>query len=49
MILSKNPRGVYYLFYKQPNGNRTCVSTRSKRKSYALKFLNEYRIEKQER
>ena len=46
MFLSKNAKGIYYLFYKQANGKRTCVSTRSKRKPDALKFLTEFRINK---
>ena len=48
MFLSKNAKGIYYLIYKQPNGKRTCVSTRSKRKPDALKFLTEFWINKEE-
>jgi len=48
MFLSKTPKGIYYLFYKQQNGKRTSVSTRSKRKPDALKFLTEFRINKEE-
>jgi site-specific recombinase XerD len=48
MFLSKNPKGIYYLYYKQANGKRTCVSTRSKRKPDALKFLTEFRINKED-
>lgn len=39
MILSKRSNGIYYIFYLQPNGKRTCVSTRTTKKSEALKFL----------
>ena len=48
MFLSKNTKGIYYLIYKQPNGKRTCVSTRSKRKPDALKFLTEFRTNKED-
>lgn len=46
MFLSKNPKGTYYLYYKQANGKRTSVSTHSTKKSEALKFLNEFKIRK---
>ena len=48
MFLSKNPKGVYYVFYNQSNGKRTCTSTGSKKKSEALQFLNEFKINKKE-
>jgi hypothetical protein len=42
MFLSKRSNGVYYIFYDQPSGKRTCVSTKAKHKNDALKFLNEF-------
>ena len=48
MFVSKNPKGVYYVFYNQPNGKRTCLSTGSKKKSEALKFLSEFKDHQKE-
>jgi len=48
MFISKNPKGVYYIFYNQTNGKRTCISTGSKKKSEALQFLNEFKVNKKE-
>ena len=42
MNLSKRSNGIYYVFYFQPNGKRTCISTGTKLKSEALKFLSEF-------
>lgn len=39
MFLSKRPNGVYYLYYTKQNGKRTSVSTKTKLKSEANKFL----------
>lgn len=42
MFLSKRSNGMYYIFYDQSNGKRTCISTKSKNKSQAIKFLSEF-------
>ena len=42
MFLSKRFNGIYYIFYDQPNGKRTCISTKAKNKNDALKFLSEF-------
>lgn len=42
MFLSKRSNGIYYIFYDQPNGKRTCISTKAKIKNDALKFLSEF-------
>lgn len=42
MFLSKRSNGIYYIFYDQPNGKRTCISTKAKNKNDALKFLSEF-------
>lgn len=39
MNLSKRSNGVYYVYYFKANGKRTCISTGTKLKSLALKFL----------
>ncbi len=39
MFLSKRPNGVYHLYYTKPNGKRTSISTKTKLKSEAIKFL----------
>lgn len=42
MFLSKRPNGFYFLFYKKSNGKRTCISTHTKLKSEANKFLIDF-------
>jgi integrase len=42
MFLSKRSNGIYYIFYDQPNGKRTCISTKAKNKNDALKFLSDF-------
>ncbi|NNG27784.1 MAG: site-specific integrase [Ignavibacteriaceae bacterium] len=42
MFLSKRPNGYYYVFYETPSGKRNSVSTKSKNKRNALKFLSEF-------
>ena len=42
MFLSKSPHGIYYLYYKKPNGKVNKVSTRTKKKSEALLFLSKF-------
>ena len=49
MFLSKRPNGIYYLYYNDNIGKRYCVSTKSKLKREALKFLTNFRVELEER
>lgn len=42
MVLSKRSNGIYYVFYNQLNGKRTCISTGTKLKVDALKFLSNF-------
>jgi len=42
MYLSKRSNGIYYIYFFQPNGKRTCISTKSSNKSEALKFLSKF-------
>ena len=42
MFLSKRPNGIYHLYYEQADGKRTSISTKSKLKSEAYKFLAEF-------
>jgi site-specific recombinase XerD len=42
MFLSKRPNGIYHLYYDQADGKRTSVSTKTKLKSEAYKFLAEF-------
>ena len=42
MYLSKRNR-VWYLFYRQPNGKKTCISTKAQIKTDALKFVSEFK------
>ena len=53
MFLSKNPNGKYYIYYEKPNGKRTSISTKTKLKNEALKFLtnfeNEQKLRAQEK
>jgi len=39
MFLSKRPNGVYHLFYTRADGKRSWISTKTKLKSEANKFL----------
>lgn len=45
MYLSKRHNSIYYVFYNQPNGKRTCASTGEKIKSEALKFISNFEAE----
>jgi integrase len=45
MVLSKRTNGYYYVYYFKLNGKRTCISTGTKLKSEALKFLSEFEDE----
>jgi len=47
MYLSKR-KEIYYLYYQQLNGKMTCISTKTKYKSDALKFLSSFEATKRE-
>lgn len=47
--LSKRSNGYYYVFYDTLAGKRTCVSTKTKYKSEAVKFLSNFKEEIQKR
>jgi len=53
MYLSKRGKGIFYVFYNQPNGKKTCISTGETKKSKALIFLanldNELKLRKKEK
>lgn len=49
MFLSKRPSGIYYIYYEDSNGKRQAISTKSKLKSEALKFLTNFKSEILER
>lgn len=49
MFLSKRSNGFYYLYYEDENGTKRKVSTRSRRKSDALKFVNEFKNREREK
>ncbi len=40
MFLSKRSNGIYYIFYENENGKRTCISTKAKYKNDAMKFFS---------
>jgi integrase len=42
MFLSKRPNGIYHIYYKKPNGKLTSISTKSKLKSEANKYLAKF-------
>ena len=42
MYLTKRANGIYYIFYRQSNGKMTCMSTKTRRKSEAIKFLTTF-------
>ena len=43
MYLGKNKKsGIYFIYYRQPNGKKTRKSCGTKLKSEALKFLSEF-------
>jgi len=48
MFLTKNPKGIYYVVYKQKSGKRNVKSTGSKLKREAQKFLIEFAIKLKE-
>lgn len=45
MFLSKSKHGIYYLWYKDENNRRQKVFTKARRKSDALKFLQNFKVE----
>ena len=49
MFLSKRPSGIYYIYYRDAKGKRQAISTKSKLKREALKFLTHFREEVEER
>lgn len=49
MYLYKRSNGRYYIHYPQLNGKLTCISTKTKFKSEALKFLSKFSEELKER
>jgi integrase len=49
LYLSKRSNGRYYIFYPQQNGKYTCISTGTRSKSEALKFLSNFENELKER
>jgi len=42
MFLSKRSNGRYYVYYQQQNGKYTCVSTKTKFKAEASRFLTKF-------
>jgi len=42
MFLSKRSNGIYYVVYKNQNGKRTLISTKTKKKSEAYAFLTKF-------
>ncbi len=49
MFISKRSNGVYYLWYEDENGTKRKISTKCRRKSDALKFVNEFKNRERER
>lgn len=49
MFLSKAQSGIYYLWYTDDRGRRQKVSTRSKHKTDALKFVQTFKADQQEK
>jgi len=45
MFLSKRSNGIWYVFYDNSQGNKTCISTKTKLKRDALKFLSNFDYE----
>ncbi len=45
MFLSKRSNGVWYVFYDKSQGKRTCISSKTKLKRDALKFLSNFEYE----
>ena len=49
MFLSKRSNGIYYVFYVNSDRKKTCISTKTKKKSEAWIFLSNFRNELKER
>lgn len=49
MYLSKRQNGIYYVYYNQQNGKRTCISSGTKLKAEAIKFLSQFKEELEKR
>ena len=49
LLLSKRKNGFYYVYYLNELGKRACISTKSKRKNEALKFLVNFKNQLEER
>ena len=49
MFLSKRSNGFWYVFYDNTNGKRTCISTKTKYKRDAIKFLSNFQTELESR
>ena len=49
MFLSKHKNGIYHVYYYNKFGRRTTISTKSKTKSGALKFLTGFKEELKKR
>ena len=45
MFLSKRSNGFYYIYYENERGRKTCISTKTKFKNEALKFLSNFKEE----
>ena len=43
MFISKKFKGIYYLYYTDVTGKRVSISTHSRRKADALRFLNKFK------
>jgi len=42
MFLSKASNGNYYVYYTKSDGKKTRISTKSKKKSEAIRFVSEF-------
>ena len=42
MFLSKSSNGNYYVYYTKLDGKKTRISTKTKKKSEAIKFVSEF-------
>jgi len=49
LFLSKRKNGNYYIYYLNEVGKRACISTKSKLKNEALKFLSNFKSQLEER
>ena len=43
--LSKRSNGFFYVYYNSTSGKRTCISTKTKYKAEAIKFLSDFKDE----